>query len=96
MGAPMKRSDTETPQIFPNRSTDPRADFKTLHALLPELDDDSLLAVYMRFWERMTIQEISKVLGRTWDETDHLIERSMQNLRDGFVAHGTNIEIAAA
>ena len=74
------------PNEIPKRSANQMRDIETLRGLLPKLDDDSILAVYFRFWECMTIQEISKVLGKTWDETDHLIEQSIQTMRDGFFA----------
>lgn len=82
----MNDSAIKTSRTIPKRSADQMKDMETLHCLLPNLDDDSLLAVYLRFWECMTIQEISKVIGRTWDETDHLIENSIRNLRDGFLS----------
>jgi DNA-directed RNA polymerase specialized sigma24 family protein len=91
----MKSSKPETASL-PKRHIDTRKDIQTLRSLIPELDDDGVLAVYMRFWECMTIQEIAKVLGRTWDETDNLIERSIQNLREGFLAHGMMKVTAAA
>jgi DNA-directed RNA polymerase specialized sigma24 family protein len=96
MGAPMNRSKTEAMPPNPKRSREPTEDIETLHALLPELNDDGLLAVYMRFWECMTIQEIAKILGRTWDETDQLIECSIRNLRAGFVTRDTNMPTAIA
>ena len=92
----MSQSKAEATTIYPKRSLDRAKDIKTLHALLPELDDDGLLAVYMRFWECMTIQEISKILGRTWDDTVRLIERSIRNLRDGFISRDANTQLAAA
>jgi DNA-directed RNA polymerase specialized sigma24 family protein len=96
MGAAMSRQMPEPSPRMPRRNIDPKDDLTTLRALLPELDDDGLLAVHMRFWECLTIQEIAKILGRTWDDTDKLIERSIQNLREGFLTQDTSQKLAAA
>jgi hypothetical protein len=96
MGEAMNRFKAEATPVLPKRSTDPKDDIKTLHLLMPGLDDDGLLAVYLRFWDCRTIQEISMVLGRSWDETDRIIEQSIQHLREEFIARDVNTSMATA
>lgn len=57
---------------------------RTLHMLLPTLDKEARIAIRLRFWESMTIQEVATVLELSWDATDRLIENSIQSLREGF------------
>lgn len=57
---------------------------ETLYKMLPALSPKARIAIYLRFWECMTIQEISKRVGLSWDCTDKLIEKSLLQLRQGF------------
>lgn len=66
------------------RQAEKGKDIKTLHYLLPELGDEGIIAVYFRFWESMMISDVAKILGRSWDYTDQLIEGSIKDLRKGF------------
>lgn len=49
---------------------------------LQGLSPQSQRAIYLRFWENSTIEEISDELRLTWDEADFLIEESIFNLRE--------------
>ncbi len=66
------------------RPLEREAEIKRLHDLLPSLGDEEIIAVYFRFWESLLIEDIAKILGRSWDDTDQLIERSIRKLRRGF------------
>ncbi len=57
---------------------------RTLDMLLPTLDKEMRIAIRLRFWGSMTIQEVATVLELSWDATDRLIENSIQRLREGF------------
>ena len=57
---------------------------RTLNMLLPTLDKEARIAIRLRFWESMTIQEVATVLELSWEATDGLIENSIQSLREGF------------
>ncbi len=37
--------------------------------------------LYMRFWDNMTINEISRQIGQTWKMTDALIDSAVNHLR---------------
>lgn len=63
---------------------DAAADLKILRGLLPTLSLDERVAIQMRFWEDMTIEEIASALDLPWQATDRLIEISIQKLRQGF------------
>ena len=68
------------------RNPEKSTDIRNLHELLPKLGDVNVLALYFRYWESMTIQEIAKILGRSWNDTDRLIEESILELRENFAA----------
>lgn len=61
-----------------------KAEIQRLRELLPSLGDEEIAAMYFRFWESLLIEEIAGILGRSWDYTDQLIERSIWKLRQGF------------
>ncbi len=81
------KNEIETPATpaFPARSAEREADIRRLHELMPSLSDEQIIAIYFRFWENLLIEDIANILGRTWNYTDHLIEKSIRELRDGFV-----------
>lgn len=70
---------------IPARRFETTTEIHRLHELLPDLGDEEIIAVYFRFWENLLIQEIANILGRPWDYTDQLIERSLRKLRQGFM-----------
>ena len=43
--------------------------------------------IIYRFWENMTIEEISQVLGMKWSEIDMAINRALENLRRYCLRH---------
>jgi len=63
---------------------DAAADLKILRGLLPTLSLDERVAIQMRFWDDMTVEEIASALDLSWQTTDRLIEDSIQKLRQGF------------
>ncbi|MBY0314556.1 MAG: hypothetical protein K2Q26_03490 [Bdellovibrionales bacterium] len=71
--------------FLPKRNLDESKDIRLLHELMPNLSDEKVLAVYFRFWERLLIDEIAKILGLTWDEADKLIDSAILELREGFL-----------
>jgi len=71
---------------LPARNPEHTKDIQLLHELMPSLSDEGILAIYFRFWERLLIEDIANILGRSWDETDRLIENSVKELREGFFA----------
>lgn len=75
---------TEAMPGFPARSPEREAEIQRLHEMLPSLGDEEIVAVYFRFWESLLIEEIANILGRSWNYTDQLIERSLRKLRQGF------------
>lgn len=77
-------SGSNSPTVGALKRSTRKEDVRTLHELLPELDDEGIAAVYFRFWENMTIQQIAQALGKSWAETDWLIDSSIEQLRDGF------------
>ncbi len=58
------------------------SDLQAMRDALSTLEEKAQLAIYFRFWESMTIQQIGKVLGLSWDATDQLIKKSLSYLRD--------------
>ena len=82
----MKSEKLKTPtDLLPERNLERHKDIKKLHELMPTLGDDAILAVYFRFWEQLLIEDIAKILGRSWKDTDKLIEDAIKQLRDGFL-----------
>jgi DNA-directed RNA polymerase specialized sigma24 family protein len=60
---------------------DKRSKIERLYQCTPKLKDIELVAIYCRYWENMTIEEISKVIQLSWDSTDALIEGALLQLR---------------
>ena len=79
------------------RNTEKAKDILLLHELLPTLSDEGLLSIYFRYWECLLINDIARILGRSWDYTDQLIEKSIRDLRGGFLkVRQTNEQLQAA
>ena len=79
------------------RNAEKAKDIRLLHELLPTLSDEGLLAIYFRYWECLLINDIARILGRSWDYTDKLIEKSIRDLRGGFLkVERTNEQLQAA
>ncbi|MGE3756118.1 MAG: hypothetical protein AB7H97_00085 [Pseudobdellovibrionaceae bacterium] len=82
--------------LLPTRNADREKDLRLLYELMPNLGDEGILALYFRFWERLLIEDIAKILGRSWDETDRLIENSIKELRNGFLTNQLSARLQAA
>lgn len=70
---------------MPTRNPERAKDIRKLHQLMPSLPDEGILAIYFRFWENLLIDEIASILGKTWTETDQILEAAISELRSGFV-----------
>lgn len=81
---------------LPVRTFEREKDILLLYELMPTLSDEAILAVYFRFWEQLLIEDIAKILGRTWKQTDLLIENSIKHLRHGFLNNQMSKQPAAA
>ena len=73
------------------RNAEKSKDIRMLYELLPGLSDEGVIAIYFRFWECLLINDIARILGRSWDHTDKLIEQSIKDLRGGFSKIRKNI-----
>lgn len=82
--------------LLPARNTEREKDLRLLYELLPSLSDEGILAVYFRFWERLLIEDIAKILGLSWNEADKLIEGSVKELRQGFLMNQMSARPLAA
>ena len=53
----------------------------TLLDALSILPPQAQRAIYLRFWENYTIEEISKHMRISWDQANRLIETSLRQLK---------------
>ena len=60
-----------------------------LKQVVLKLDYSAQRLIYLRFWECMTIEEISKEVRMTWDETDKAIDRALLDLRKNLLRENT-------
>lgn len=58
-----------------------RNNFEELHESLLKLPSKKQQAIQMRFFDGLAIDQISQVLGMTWEKTDKLIENALGDLR---------------
>lgn len=63
----------------PNALSD--ENYELLSEALDFLTPKQRLIVYLRFWDNMTIQEIARYIGHSWDSTDSMIEAAVNHLR---------------
>ena len=82
--------------LLPERSSEKEKDLRLLYELMPSLSDEGILAIYFRFWERLLIEDIAKILGLSWNETNKLIENSIKELRNGFLKNQVSERLLAA
>ncbi|OFZ36348.1 MAG: hypothetical protein A2504_16865 [Bdellovibrionales bacterium RIFOXYD12_FULL_39_22] len=54
---------------------------KRLMKMFRKLSKNAQRALHLRYWELMTIEEISHDIGMSWAETDRLIDSSLVKLR---------------
>jgi DNA-directed RNA polymerase specialized sigma24 family protein len=52
-----------------------------LSEALPKLEDNERIAIYLRFWENLSIQEIAQFMKLPWDPVDQLINTALEFLR---------------
>lgn len=83
-------------ELFPMRNEDQERDLRILYEIMPSLSDEGILAIYFRFWERLLIEDIAKILGLSWGETDRLIEKSIKELRNRFLKNQLSEQLLAA
>lgn len=55
-----------------------------LASILPSLSKAQSICIHLRYWECLSIQEISKRLRVPWEKVDSLIEESLCRLRAKF------------
>lgn len=53
----------------------------SLSKALTTLDEKERKAIFLRFWNPSSIQEISKILKMSWSDTDRLIETTLRKLK---------------
>ncbi len=66
--------------------------FELLSEALDFLSPKQRLIVYLRFWDNMTIQEIARYIGHSWDSTDSMIESAVNHLRVRIIQLGHSRE----
>jgi len=55
--------------------------FTLLHDALAYLSPKQRLVVYLRYWDNMTIQEIARYIGQSWNSTDMMLDGAVNHLR---------------
>lgn len=55
--------------------------FQKLREALTYLSDKQRSVIHMRFWEKMSILEISNCIGLSWKSTDEFIDSAINHLR---------------
>lgn len=55
--------------------------FEELHESLLKLPSKKQQVVQMRFFDDLTIDQISQAMGMTWNDTDKLIKYALSDLR---------------
>ena len=58
-----------------------------LHSCLEELEATQQIAIQLRFWEELTIEQIADELGLSWDQVNRLIEFTLVQLRTKIGEH---------
>lgn len=93
----MKPENLKSPaDLLPARDSEREKNIQKLYELMPDLGDKAILAIYFRFWEQLLIEDIGNILGLSWKETDQLIEESIKELRQGFLANQLSTQLMAA
>lgn len=70
------QSKSETASLWEGKIESPE-----LREALERLTYVEQRAIFLRFWEFQTIEEISEQLGFDWDQADQCIEKSLKVLR---------------
>lgn len=66
---------------FKNQSKLTEGNYELLKEALEFLSPKQRLLVYLRFWDNMTIQEIARYIGHSWNSTDTMIDSAINHLR---------------
>ena len=66
---------------MPIRPTKLTKTYEPLYKSLNELTMQKQIAIQMRFWDLLTIEQIANRLHLTWDEADRLIETTLCELK---------------
>lgn len=66
---------------MPIRPTKLTKTYEPLYKSLLELTMQKQIAIQMRFWDLLTIEQIANRLHLTWDEADRLIETTLCELK---------------
>lgn len=54
---------------------------------LRKLPEDMKTAIILRFWQNETIEEISQQIKKSWDETNDLIIKGLEIIKQGPLAY---------
>lgn len=71
----MRRSKFKKPESMS------RENFELLKDALLYLSPKQRLILYLRFWDNMTIQEIARYIGQSWNSTDMMLDGAVNHLR---------------
>lgn len=71
----MRRSKFKKPETLSPEN------FALLKDALAYLSPKQRLIVYLRFWDNMTIQEIARYIGQSWNSTDMMLDGAVNHLR---------------
>lgn len=91
-GVSLAGHQTGAPNLSARRSVMRRSKFKKpvtmtqenfdlLKEALAFLSPKQRLIVYLRFWDNMTIQEIARYIGHSWNSTDMMLDGAVNHLR---------------
>ncbi len=93
----MKKTITnKVANLLPVRHVEKEKDLKLIYELMPNLSDEKIMAIYFRFWEQLLIEDVANILGRSWSETNQLLEDSVKELRQGFLMSQMSAQLKAA
>lgn len=59
-------------------------DYGKLHYVLQLLSDQQKVVLHLRFWENLSINQISRTIGHSWIETDRLVDHAVNHVRIRF------------
>lgn len=66
---------------------------KNLKKALEILSDEQRIAIHYRFWENMSLLEISNLLNISWDAADKLISQTLASLKNNLLEHPQEISL---
>ncbi len=71
----MKINKFKKPEVFTEEQ------FAKLREAMCYLSQTQRRVIYLRFWYNMSINEISRKIGLSWDSTDRMIDEAINHLR---------------